>query len=55
MPTTLDLTNVIIPDQLAAGLIESWMDWSMRRQKKIGQWSEIRNYVYATDTTTTTN
>lgn len=52
---TLDLANVLIPDQMAMQIIDTFMEWNMMRSKKRSQWQEIRNYVYATDTTTTGN
>ena len=32
-----------------------WDKWNQQRFSKINQWSELRNYVFATDTSTTTN
>lgn len=52
---TLDLKSIIIKDQLGDRITHYWLDWDMRREKKKAEWREVRNYVYATDTTTTTN
>jgi hypothetical protein len=51
----LELDNVITPDLLATRLTERYMEWDTMRQPKKNDWEEIRRYVYATDTTQTTN
>jgi len=51
----LQLEDVIQPDQLATKITEKWLEWDSLRQLKKNDWEEIRRYVYATDTTKTTN
>lgn len=51
----LPLENVITPDALATRVTERWVEWETLRQPKKTAWEEIRRYVYATDTTQTTN
>jgi len=51
----LELSNVITPDLLATRLTERWIQWDTLRNVKKVDWEEIRRYVYATDTTQTTN
>lgn len=51
----LELSNVISPDLLATRLTERWVQWDTLRNIKKVDWEEIRRYVYATDTTQTTN
>jgi hypothetical protein len=51
----LELLNVISPDLLATRLTERWTEWETLRRNKKTDWEEIRRYVYATDTTYTTN
>ncbi len=51
----LELHNVITPDLLATRLTERWIQWDTLRNVKKVDWEEIRRYVYATDTTQTTN
>lgn len=51
----LHLEDVISPDQLAVRITESWINWDTLRQNKKTDWEEIRRYVYATDTTQTSN
>ena len=52
---TLDLDNIISPDNMAVQISERWVEWSTLRDKKVEEWKELRNYLYATDTTTTKN
>src|ERR1700704_5791864 len=52
---TLELMSVITPDLLAVRLTERYLEWETLRQVKKNSWEEIRRYVYATDTTQTTN
>ena len=42
-------------DQLACYIGEKWMEWNTLRHTKIKQWEEVRQYLFATDTRTTTN
>ena len=51
----LELHNVIQPDMLATRITERWVEWETLRNVKRNNWEEIRRYVYATDTTQTTN
>ncbi len=49
------LENVISPDLLATKLTERYIQWDTLRQVAKNDWEEIRRYVYATDTTQTSN
>ena len=51
----LELQNVIRPDMLATRITEKWVQWDTLRQFKKNDWEEIIRYVYAVDTTQTTN
>ncbi len=51
----LELQSVITPDLLATRLTEKWLNWDTLRITKKNAWEEVRRYVYATDTTQTTN
>ena len=51
----LELDDIIQPDRLATQITETWMTWDSMRQRKKQDWEEIRRYVYATDTSHTTN
>jgi hypothetical protein len=51
----MELLNVISPDLLATRLTEKYIEWETLRQVKKNAWEEVRRYVYATDTTQTSN
>lgn len=51
----LQLNDIIMPDQLGCEIARYWHEWDMFRQQKKNDWREIRKYVYATDTQTTSN
>src|SRR6266576_1833544 len=51
----MQLENVISPDLLATRITERFVEWDLLRQNKKNSWEEVRRYVYATDTTQTTN
>jgi len=52
---TLDLKDVLIEDQLGCRIAQNWHEWDMKRQEWIRERKEIREYVYATDTSKTSN
>jgi hypothetical protein len=51
----IPLENVISPDLLATRLTEKYIQWDAFRGVAKQDWEEIRRYVYATDTTQTSN
>jgi hypothetical protein len=51
----LELKDILSTDMLATRLTERFIEWETLRQVKKNEWEEIRRYVYATDTTQTTN
>lgn len=53
--TVLDLDSIITPDLLAAEIANKWMEWNSFRGKWIEEKKELRNYLYATSTKTTSN
>ena len=53
--TTIDLQNIIDPHKLAVDIADRWSTWNKARQPKLEEWKELRNYIYATDTRTTSN
>jgi len=55
MTTTLDFENLVDADSLGVAIGEQWREWDMYRRPWIEQTKELRNYVFATDTTTTGN
>lgn len=55
MPQVLDLETLINPDNLASEIGNQWMEWDTFRANWKTQTRELRNYLYATDTSTTGN
>jgi hypothetical protein len=53
--TTIELDHMLSPDHVAAEIADRWREWSNLREKKVEEWKELRNYLYATDTKTTKN
>lgn len=53
--TTIDIENVIDPHALAVDISSRWTSWNNARSSKVEEWKELRNYIYATDTRTTSN
>lgn len=51
----LYVEDFIQEDNLGCKIANQWHEWNMRRAPKIAAWSEVRKYVYATDTTQTSN
>lgn len=52
---TMTLSDVLTVDDQARAISNFWITWNALRQQKVQQWKEIRDYVYATDTSTTSN
>lgn len=53
--TVLDIESIIHPDILATEIANKWMEWNSYRSKWIEEKKELRNYLYATSTKTTSN
>jgi hypothetical protein len=51
----IQLEDVLNPDRLATQISDFWLENNLLRQSKKDDWLEVRKYVYATDTTQTTN
>ncbi len=52
---TLELTSVYTQDTAAKFIAHTWEQYNAQRIEKINEWKELRNYVFATDTSKTTN
>ena len=52
---TLDIEKIINPDSLATEISDKWRLWNQQRRTKMEEWKELRNYLFATDTRTTSN
>lgn len=51
----LVLNDLIQEDTLGCAIAIEWINWNMGRTFKVAEWQELRRYLYATDTTHTTN
>jgi hypothetical protein len=51
----LEITTLFGRDSEAQYIAHTWSTYHTQRQVKIDLWKELRNYIFATDTTTTTN
>ena len=52
---TLDIMHILGPDNLAVEIANRWREWSELKVKWTEEKKELRNYLYATDTSTTGN
>jgi hypothetical protein len=52
---TIEIEHLLEPDHMAVEIANRWREWSNLRQQKVEEWKELRNYLYATDTSTTKN
>ena len=52
---TLDLYDIVSKDQLAASIVTEYSRWNELRSPWLEQKKELRNYLFATDTTSTSN
>ena len=53
--TNIDLDMLLDPHSMAVEISQQWTDRNNARRQKIEEWKELRNYIYATDTRTTSN
>lgn len=44
-----------VSNNTAKNIAVLWDTWNGQRRSKVSQWEELRNYIFATDTSTTTN
>lgn len=51
----LELTKQFHRDNLAAYIANTWFLYNSQRFPKLAEWRELRNYLFATDTSTTSN
>lgn len=49
------INNDLYPDTEAAWVSQMWDKFYQQKHPKTEEWKELRNYIFATDTTTTTN
>lgn len=46
----LTLEDVIDKDSIGCSIANMWTEWNNGRQSKLAEWTELRRYLYATDT-----
>lgn len=51
----LELRNILEPDTMGTRITDKYVEWDMLRRPKRNDWEELRRYVYATDTRSTSN
>jgi len=51
----LELSEILVPDSLASRITEKWIEWDNMRNLWKQDVDEVRRYVYATDTSYTSN
>lgn len=51
----LVLDDIIEKDRLGCDIANKWTDWNNGRQIKLGEWQELKTYLYATSTAHTSN
>ena len=51
----LEVSQLLEKDSEAEFIAHTWNNYNSQRHTKIAEWKEVRNYVFATDTTKTTN
>jgi hypothetical protein len=55
MAESLDIEHMLSPEHLATEISSKWSEWNTLRQQWVNERRELRNYLYATDTSTTSN
>ena len=53
--TTLDIEDIVSRDTLAMSIADKYQEWGMYRDEWISEKKELRDYIFATDTSTTSN
>ena len=51
----LELGAAFGRDNISEYIAHTWHTYNTNRHEKIAHWKELRNYIFATDTSTTTN
>jgi hypothetical protein len=53
LPRTIDIQDVVKPDLLAVHITNRYQEWENMRQMWLSEKEELRNYIFATDTSST--
>ena len=51
----LELETILTPDTLGCEIARNYQTWENARAAKVREWQEIQQYIFATDTTKTSN
>ena len=51
----LELEKDFSRDSLAEYIANTWFQYNAQKQTKKAEWQELRNYIFATDTSSTSN
>lgn len=51
----LEITEILVEDKQAKAIADKYVQWEMFRANKVAEWREIHSYVFATDTSKTSN
>lgn len=55
MAETLNIEEIVHPDDLATRISERYLAWENFRAKRVADWQELQRYIYATSTNDTSN
>lgn len=55
MNSVLDINGIMDKDDIACEIANMWHSWDHARNTKKEEWKELDNYIYAVDTSTTSN
>lgn len=50
-----ELTLALQPDLESRWVVQQWSTYAIQRQPKLNDWNELKRYLFATDTSSTTN
>ena len=51
----LQIDHQIQEDMLGAAIANKWVEWNNKRAYAVARWKEVSQYIFATDTSHTTN
>lgn len=51
----LELSDLLVPDRLATGISDMYLEWETYKSARYTMWKEVTEYIFATDTTMTSN
>jgi len=50
-----EISSILTPEGEAAWVAHYWTQYNNQRAQKMGEWAELKKYLFATDTSTTSN